>query len=158
MVWSGTLNSGGIAQVATMDYSASTLYDESMHHLPLLGCQRTIFPTLQKQEKNHYITPELRSNRGERVGNPQYLTPLIRYSLWHKPRSNLLICPIRAHSESHLTSPCVPESNRRWLAYENPNHWKLLLMWCRYVCLLNNFKMTSECRRFFFFLCLLDLK
>lgn len=135
-----------------------------MHHtvnFPSSAAGGQSFPHPEKhQEKNDYVTLALRSNRGggrEREGrvrgggNPQYLTPLIPHSLWLRPRNNLLISSPSKLTQSPDISPPSPESNRPWLAYENPNHRKLLLMRCWHVWAPNNFRMTGECVEGFFF-------
>lgn len=109
------------------------------------------FPLPKKHEKKRYIMLKLMLEiyKGWRGGKPQYFTPLIQHSLWLRPRDNLVICPIKARSHSHLTSPRITDSNQLWLAYENPNHWKWLLMRRRYVCLWITWKWRASAGGFF---------
>lgn len=68
MSFLSTLNSARVAQVATVDCSASALCHES-RHLSFLVCQRTIFhPPKKHEKKNHYITLKQTSNRGRTGG------------------------------------------------------------------------------------------
>lgn len=124
-----------------------TKYDESLHNnkLPSLSVTLQASHTSKAWEKLLYnVMAGVRDLKGiGGVGVPHYLTSLILHSLWIRPTDNLLISSIKACSDSCLASRSKADSNRPWLT----NHWKLLLMWCRHVCVLNNFQMAGECVR-----------
>lgn len=94
-----------------MSHSGSyhRLYDESTHctvNFPSTAARRQSFPHPAniEEKKNHYITQKLRSNRGAKGWNPQFLTPLIWHSVWVRARNNLLIFPIKAPPDGHPIS------------------------------------------------------